>query len=67
MLQIIHRMSNINNFPVFDIRVFDKDFDKGVCYLWTKVGDGLDWVRVFGCGLQMCELGCAWVGEGIKM
>ena len=30
------------------------------------VGDGLDWVRVSGCGLEMGERGCTWVGVGLN-
>ena len=30
------------------------------------VGDGLDWVRVFGCGLEMGGRGCTRVGVGIN-
>ena len=30
------------------------------------VGDGLDWVKVFGCGLEMGEKGCTWVGVGLN-
>ena len=26
------------------------------------VGDSLDWVGVFGCGLEMCERDCTWAG-----
>ena len=28
------------------------------------VSDGLDWVRVFGYGLEMGERGCTWLGAG---
>ena len=28
------------------------------------VNDGLDWVRVFGYGLEMGERGCRWLGAG---
>ena len=30
------------------------------------VGDGLDWVKVVGCGLEMGEKGCTWVGVGLN-
>ena len=36
-------------------------------YIWVgKVGDGLDWVRVFGYGLEMGERDCTWAGLGLK-
>ena len=31
------------------------------------VSDGLDWVRVFGYGLEMDERGCTWAGISIKL
>lgn len=30
------------------------------------VGDELDWVTVFGCGLEMGETGCTWVEVGLN-
>ena len=30
------------------------------------VGDALDWVKVFGCGLEMSERACTLVKVGLK-
>ena len=30
------------------------------------VGDGLDWMKVFGCGLEMGERGYTWVEVGLN-
>ena len=30
------------------------------------VSDELDWVRVSGCGLEMGERGCQWVGVDLN-
>ena len=30
------------------------------------VGDELDWVRIFGCGLEMGVRDCTWAGVGLK-
>ena len=30
------------------------------------VGDGLDWVRLFGFQLKMSERGYTWAGVGLK-
>ena len=31
------------------------------------VGDGLDWVRIFGCGLKVDKRGCIIGGSGLKL
>ena len=35
-------------------------------YMGWMVGDGLYWVRLFGCRLEMGERGCTWAGVGLK-
>ena len=30
------------------------------------VGDGLDWIRVFGCGLEMGDRDCTWKGVDLN-